>query len=226
MAVAFLDGQKRSVALSTDTEASAKESYQDHTHTMHTKHEQLFGAVRAGAFLEVSGRLVPAIMGSNSDGQAHVCREAFRPQFVALDSALKRVKLHESESNDSMQWDESFDRTQLSDPSQSYPEDEASETLATRYHGTVFCLLLYTGTSQGITQACVLNLGKVRDGDSFCYQRLGLGCGWLEGWHNTGYNRFRYWAEYMGFAKLGDLGEWEEWEEWFADAEMETIRLV
>jgi hypothetical protein len=100
---------------------------------------------------------------------------------------------------------------------------KAEDNIIIRDRGAVLCLLLYTATFDGNTQACILILGEVMDAGNICYQRLGIGSGKLKNWSGTLYSGRRDWALWQGWE---DFEEWEDWQRWFADAKVETVRIV
>jgi hypothetical protein len=134
-----------------------------------------FGNVNEGSYIELTGCLVPATMQCDIYGRASVWREGFEfeSQVVMLDCKTHPVDVH---GTDYMQRDAIFE------PESTSKDGEEIDIINTWCIGAVVCLLLYTATWRGDTQACILILGKVEVTGRICYQRLGLGCGHLENW--------------------------------------------
>jgi hypothetical protein len=164
-----------------------------------------FGAVRAGSFIELRGRVVPATMECDVYDNSSVSKEGFNAQRVLLDG--KTISITISSNGTLYKTMRRATGSESSEPAEQDRVSEMEENGNVRKRGSVFCLLLYTATHEGSTQACVLILGQVSEGGNECYQRLGLGHSGVKDWD---------WA-----------GErWEKWEEWFADAEIKTLRIV
>jgi hypothetical protein len=177
-----------------------------------------FGAVEAGSFIELRGRVIPAIMACDMRGRARVSREGFNAQFVLLDGRTISVTLSTNgKVSRSMIRDTGSETSQ---PAKQSRTSEAEENGDVRDRGSVVCLLLYTATWNGRTQACVLILGQVPGPDKNCYQRLGLGGGELENWAGLDVHQARDGEAWE------DIEKWERWEEWFADAEVKTLKIV
>jgi hypothetical protein len=97
------------------------------------------------------------------------------------------------------------------------------ENVIIRDRGAVLCLLLYTATCDGNTQACILILSEVMNAGNICYQPLGIGSGKLKGWSGTFYSIRRNWALWQGWE---DLEAWESWHRWFTDAKVKSVKIV
>ncbi|KAF2657418.1 HET-domain-containing protein [Lophiostoma macrostomum CBS 122681] len=181
----------------------------------------VFGALKPGSYIELHGRVVPAVMESDAYGCSSVQREGFHPQLVILDCKTRPIV--DSDSLGNMRRDPSFDDLELDHGHVQDMASEVEQDTSTRNRGNVFCLLLYTGTFLGKSQACVLILGQVPDAEGMAYQRLGLGCGKLEGhyWSSL-YDSRKTWALWKGWE---DLEQWEEWERWFADSELHSAKI-
>lgn len=183
--------------------------------------------VSAGSFIELRGRVMPPTIEFDTHGRASVSREGFNAQVVILDckttsftnftnGGLRRsIRRHTELSCDDSQAEGIGDVEEK--------EREREEDVPLRDYGNVLCLLLYTGTCLGISQACVLILGQVNNAGPDCYERLGLGSGVLESWLGPLYKGRSTWALWRGWE---NLEQWQDWETWFADAEVKTVRIV
>jgi hypothetical protein len=188
-----------------------------------------FGSLESGSFIELRGRVVPAVLKSDAYGHASVQRDGFNPQMVVLDCRTSPV----IEPNGTQEYDlgtmrrvSARDHIKLAIAGAENTTSELEQNTSTRNCGNVVCLLLYAGTCQGKSQACVLILGKVSNSDGTTYQRLGLDCGRLEGrqWSLNGVRKS--WALWQPWEGWENLEQWEEWERWFADAELDVVRIV
>lgn len=173
--------------------------------------ENLFGEVEFGSYIELRGRVVKAEVYSDKYGCACVSRNGFRPQCVSQDCRIV------------------FDATTSTRmPRRAIEGDEVDNDKSRTNKGNVYCLYLFTTIQKGIKsdrKSCpwVLILGKIA-GSSDEYQRLGIGAStdddnrprWI-------YPKTKHWRLRTGW---GDLEEWEDWECWFADAEIQTLKIL
>lgn len=142
-----------------------------------------FGALQAGGFIELRGRVVPAVMENDAYGCASVWSEGFNPQVISLDCKTTSVTdFVGAEKFESMQRDSSPNHSKLDGTHEATMTSEAEQSPRRRNRGSVVCLLLYSTTWEDESKACILILGQVRNAGNICYQRLGLGCGQISGW--------------------------------------------
>ena len=180
-----------------------------------------FGAVQAGSFIQLRAHVAEAVMYYDDYGCASVCKEGLNAQVVFLDC---RISSNTDSSTTGTHVNLRRDASPFLDHIQS---DSATNKKihdpGTRRCGTVYCLLLFTGTHLGQTGACILVLGQIRDGGELRYQRLGLGATSLKHCSGPLYGGRETWKAWQGW---DSLEEWSEWEKWFANTELEVIKIV
>ncbi|RYN88928.1 hypothetical protein AA0120_g7212 [Alternaria tenuissima] len=183
-----------------------------------------FGAVQTGSFIKLRAHVVEAVMYYDDYGSASVCREGFNAQVVfpdckiSLDADSSRTKAHNNLRRDPSSFLGDLDDTHMDSAT-----NEKYHCPSTRSFGTVYCLLLFTGTHLGQIGACVLVLGQVLDEGELRYQRLGLGATSLKHCSGPLYGGRETWKAWQGW---GSLEEWSKWEKWFANTELEVITIV
>lgn len=198
------------------------------------------GQVKSGSFIELRDRMIRAVMESDASERACVRREGFGAQVVhpdcrttclskATDSREYRyMQRAYSDCKSGGQVDNSItpDGNNVAEHNgldQNHWSDEAAQDSGSRTYGVVYCLLLYTARYQDELQPCVLILGKLPNEDNICYQRLGLAHGHLEGLDHSSYRLRKKWPLWKEWE---DLEEWENWKNWFADAKLETVKIM
>ncbi|KAK4494861.1 hypothetical protein PRZ48_014217 [Zasmidium cellare] len=113
-------------------------------------------------------------------------------------------------------------------------EDVDGGASAARIRGKVACLLLYAVETNTKPLACVLLLTP-REGET--YERVGLGAHKMLGVTKSEMDSLGIVAlspsgpdyalgEDEKWEDWEEIGTWENWEEWFADAEVQTVRIV
>ena len=181
-----------------------------------------FGAVQAGSFIQLRAHMVEAVMYYDDHGRASVCKEGFNAQIVFPDCSISSntdsstTGTHVNLRRDPSSFLGNSDHIQVDSANNKKNHDPG-----TRRCGTVFCLLLFTGTCQNQTGACILVLGQIIDGGELRYQRLGLGVTSLDCCSGPQYRK--YWKPWQAWEALE---EWSEWEKWFADTEPEVVKIV
>ncbi|KAF7672313.1 hypothetical protein GT037_009823 [Alternaria burnsii] len=181
-----------------------------------------FGAVQAGSFIQLRAHMVEAVMYYDDHDRASVCKEGSNAQIIFPDCSISfntdssTTGTHVNLRRDPSSFLGNSDHIQVDSATNKKNHDPG-----TRRCGTVFYLLLFTGTCQDETGACILVLGQIIDGGKLRYQRLGLGVTSLD--YCSGPRYRKDWKPWQAWEALE---EWSEWEKWFADTEPEVVKIV
>ncbi|RYN39767.1 hypothetical protein AA0112_g3660 [Alternaria arborescens] len=181
-----------------------------------------FGAVQAGSSIQLRAHVVEAVMYYDDHGRASVCKEGFNAQVVFPDCRIssntdsRKAGTHVNLRRDPSSFLGNLDHIQVDSATYNKNHDPG-----TRRCGTVYRLLLFTGTRMNETGACILVLGQIVDGGELRYQRLGLGATSMDCCSGP-----RYRKTWKSWQAWDALEQWSEWEKWFADTEPEVIKIV